>query len=98
MQIDSGHNGYPYPARPRTIERVIEEPVQREVEQPRPSGSTLTGSSTFLSSSLANALWVMGDSREQTASTTDAPQAPTNVPDMPVDWVQELYQEFSESR
>ncbi|MCB5202746.1 hypothetical protein LH464_09700 [Neorhizobium sp. T786] len=94
MQIDSSLSGYHYPTRPQMIERITEEPAQREVEQPFRSGSTLTGSSTLLSSSLASALWGLRDSGQAPAAINK----PSNVPDVPVDWVQELYQEFSGGR
>ena len=96
MQIDSGHNGYPYPTRPRTIERATEDPVQREVEQPRRSGTTLTGADTFLSSSLAKALWGLDD-KIYNASVSQAPNPTGDIAAKPLDWVADLYMEFSEN-
>ncbi len=93
MKIDSGLSGYPYPTRSYAIERVTEEATQRDAEPPRRSGTAITGSSTLLSSSLANALWGMG-SGEDAASTGTA----AAVPVLPVDWVEELYLEFSDNR
>jgi hypothetical protein len=97
MQIDSGHNGYPYPTRPRTIERATEEPAQREVEQPRRSGTTLTGADTFLSSSLAKALWGLDDSTSRNASVSQTSNSAGDIAAKPLDWVADLYMEFSEN-
>ena len=95
MKIDSGLNGYPYPTRTYTIERASEEVVQREAEQPKRSASALTGSSTLLSSSLAQALWTIGGS-EEGASTATQQTSEVATAEMPVDWVEELYMEFSD--
>ncbi|HEX5933106.1 MAG TPA: hypothetical protein VFY63_02975 [Pseudorhizobium sp.] len=95
MKIDSGLSGYPYPTRSYTIERVTEEAAPREAEQPKRSASAITGSSTLLSSSLANALWVLGGTSEEGSATSASPVAAT-ASDLPVDWVEDLYMEFSE--
>jgi hypothetical protein len=96
MKIDSGLSGYPYPTRSYAIERVTEEAAQRDAEPPRRSGTAITGSSTLLSSSLANALWGMGSGED--ASAAGAGTAAAAAPELPVDWVEELYLEFSDSR
>lgn len=93
MKIDSGSHGYQYPARAHTIERASEETVQREAEPQHRSGSTLTGSSTLLSSSLANALWVIGDG---STAAQAKPAATAGEPGIPVDWVEDLYMEFAD--
>ncbi|WP_037084044.1 hypothetical protein [Neorhizobium vignae] len=90
MKIDSGLNGYYYPNRAQEMDRKVEEAPQRETVAAQRSANALTGSSTLLSSSLANALWVM--------EIDDAGSA--NV-DMQVrgirkDWVEGRYQEFAE--
>lgn len=94
MKIDSSSHGYQYPARSQAVERSREEAGPREAEQQRQSGSTLTGSSTLLSSSLANALWVMGDGGREAASTAETSRAANGVT---ADWVEDLYLEFSEN-
>ncbi|MFB9951415.1 hypothetical protein ACFFP0_21410 [Rhizobium puerariae] len=67
------------------MDRKTEEAPPREAMSVQRSPNALTGSSTLLSSSLANALWVMesGDSADQPAPT------------IPHDWVEDLYQEFA---
>lgn len=94
MKIDSGLSGYQYPTRSQATERIAEEAGPREAEQPRRSGSTLTGSSTLLSSSLANALWGLGDGTEHAASAASG--ASGSATGVTADWVKELYLEFSE--
>lgn len=97
MKIDSGLSGYPYPTRSQTIERVSEEVAPREVEQRQRSAFAITGSSTLLSSSLANALWVIGGSDEGTATDGGKTAPSTASADMPADWVEGMYLEFSEN-
>lgn len=95
MQIDSNLSGYQYPTRSYVTERVSEEPGAREVEQARASGSGLTGSSTFLSSSLAEALLDIGDGFEQSASPAIATE--TGMGGVSADWVEGLYREFADN-
>jgi hypothetical protein len=87
MKIDSGLSGYYYPNRTADIERKQEDAPQREASAVMHLPGALTGSSTLLSSSLANALWVMeaGD-----AGNTSGQAAPVSE-----DWVHDLYQEFA---
>ncbi|MCO5731912.1 hypothetical protein [Rhizobium sp. SSA_523] len=64
MQIESRLSGYGYPAKPQIHERKPEAVQDRAVETRRFHDGALTGSSTLLSSSLANALWVVEESRQ----------------------------------
>jgi hypothetical protein len=89
MKIDSGLNGYHYPNRTPETERKAEEAPQRETATFQRAPDALTGSSTLLSPSLANALWSMELSG--TTSRADEAAAPT----VTQDWVEELYQEFA---
>ncbi|WP_158693375.1 hypothetical protein [Neorhizobium alkalisoli] len=86
MKIDSGLSGYYYPNRTPEVDRKTEEAPQRETLSIQRSPNALTGSSTLLSSSLANALWVM--------ETGDA-AAEQPMPAIPQDWVEGIYQEFT---
>ncbi|WP_105441178.1 hypothetical protein [Neorhizobium sp. T25_13] len=90
MKIDSGLNGYYYPNRAQEMDRKVEEAPQREAAAFQRSPNALTGSATLLSSSLANALWVM--------ETDDAGSAnvDTQGRSAPQDWVEGRYQEFAE--
>lgn len=87
MKIDSGLNGYHYPNRTQEMDRKTEEAPQRETPVFQRSPNALTGSSTFLSQSLANALWTME------AGDTDVD---FQVPAISQDWVETRYQEFAE--
>jgi hypothetical protein len=87
MKIDSGLSGYYYPNRTVELERKQEEAPQREAATFTPSSGALTGSSTFPSSALAKALWMMdagevGSAGEQAASVKQ-------------DWIRDAYQEFA---
>jgi hypothetical protein len=84
MKIESGLNGYYYQSRSPDPERKAEEAPQREAVPTTRSPNALTGSSTMLSQSLANALWVMesGDIDIEAASISQ-------------DWVMGRYQEFA---
>lgn len=90
MKIDSGLNGYYYPNRTQEMDRKTEDAPQREVAAAQRSPNALTGSSTLLSSSLANALWVM--------EIDDAGSANIDMQarSIPQDWVEGRYQEFAE--
>jgi hypothetical protein len=89
MKIDSGLNGYYYQNRTPETERNTEEAAPREAASVSRFPDAMTGSSTFLSSSLANALWVM-ESGDAAASA-----AAEQMPPLSQDWVQEVYQEFN---
>jgi hypothetical protein len=85
MKIDSGHNGYYYQGRSSDTDRKPEEAPQREAATTSRFPNALTGSSTLLSQSLANALWVMGSGDATDAQTGSISQ----------DWVMDRYQEFA---
>ncbi|MCJ8507512.1 hypothetical protein MUU53_06245 [Rhizobium lemnae] len=94
MQIDSGMNGYGYSARPYKAERKAEEALPQTTETSRISLSGITGSSTLLSSSLANALWAV-----EGAKTGDeppkAPAAPlVQTGTHTVSQIEDIYSEF----
>jgi len=95
MKIDSGLSGYQYPTRAHATGRIAEEAGPREAEQPWRSGSTLTGSSTLLSSSLASALWGLADDTNESAATVSETSPGANG--VTADWVKELYLEFSDN-
>lgn len=86
MKIDSGHSGYYYPNRTVDVERKQEEAPQREADATTRFPGALTGSSTLLSSSLANALWVMESGDADAAFNQPAPVAQ--------EWVRDVYEEF----
>lgn len=93
MKIDSGHSGYYYPNRTPEVDRKPEESRQQDVPTTERFASALTGSSTFLSHSLANALWSM-----ETGETASTPaRTPLQQPAQVQDWVKEIYQEFAEA-
>lgn len=94
MKIDSGLSGYSYHNRPADIERRTEEATLRETEAPARSNSFTVESSTLLSSSLANALWMVGESSRSGVSGSAAARSPT--PPLGEEWVAERYREFSE--
>jgi hypothetical protein len=93
MQIDSALSGYGYSARPHITERKADEVVQRETETRKRSSWAMTGSSTLLSSSLANALWTVEGNRD-TAPNSD--QAAPLVQSAPAtrEQVEDIYSEF----
>jgi hypothetical protein len=88
MKIDSGLNGYHYPNRTVEMDRKIEEAPQREAVTFQRSADAITGSSTLLSSSLANALWAVesGDTASFNAE---------QMPAISSDWVAGAYEEFA---
>jgi hypothetical protein len=87
MKIDSGLNGYYYQNRSVDTERKQEEAPQTSAPAAMRFPGALTGSSTLLSSSLANALWVMEAGDASAASGQPAPVAQ--------DWVRDIFQEFN---
>lgn len=89
MKIESGLNGYQYPNRTLDMGRKTEDAPQHETPAFQRSPNAVTGSSTLLSSSLANALWVM----ESSDAGPESPAMP--VPAVPHDWVEGIYQEFA---
>lgn len=89
MKIDSGLNGHYYPHRTVEMDRKTEEAPQRETTSVQRSPNAITGSSTLLSSSLANALWVME------TEETGAGQPEMQMPVVKSDWVAGVYQEFA---
>ncbi|WP_117190573.1 hypothetical protein [Rhizobium terrae] len=88
MKIDSGLNGYHYPNRTQEPDRKTEETQQRETPRFQRSPNALTGSSTLLSSSLANALWAV--------EAGDTASSEVSMPTLSQDWVEDRYQEFAE--
>jgi hypothetical protein len=86
MKIDSGLSGSYYPNR-TAVERKQEDAPQREAPAVMRLPGALTGSSTLLSSSLANALWVMEAGDADSTSGQAAPVSENRVHD--------LYQEFA---
>jgi hypothetical protein len=92
MQIDSGLSGYGYSPRPQIIDRKAEETAPRETETRQRSASAMTGSSTLLSSSLANALWMVGDGGRETADSDRVPILAAPAPS--VAHVEDVYSEF----
>ena len=94
MQIDSGMNGYGYSARPYKAERKAEEAIPQVTETSRISLSGITGSSTLLSSSLANALWAVEGAK---AGDELPPAAPTPIIQtgaQTVSQIEDIYSEF----
>ncbi len=85
MKIDSGHSGYYYQNRSSDIDRKQDEVPAREAVSMSRSPNAITGSSTFLSQSLSNALWVM-----------ESGEAGAQTPAIAQDWVANRYQEFAE--
>lgn len=94
MQIDSGMNGYGYSARPYKAERKAEEAVTQTTESSRISLSGITGSSTLLSSSLANALWAVEGAKlgDEAPKAAPAPQIQTGT--QTVSQIEDIYSEF----
>jgi hypothetical protein len=87
MKIDSGLSGYYYQNRNVDTERKQEETQQTSAPPAMRLPGALTGSSTLLSTSLANALWVMEAGDASAASSQPAP--------MEQDWVRDVFQEFT---
>lgn len=87
MKIESGLNGYQQPNRALDMGRKTDDAPQHETPTFQRSPNAMTGSSTLLSSSLANALWII-ESGEAASEETPAP----SIPD---DWVKDVYQEFA---
>jgi hypothetical protein len=87
MKIDSGLSGYQYPNRTAEVQRKQEDAQPRETAATARFPGALTGSSTLLSSSLANALWVMESGEATSAVNQPAPVAQ--------DWVRDVFQEFN---
>lgn len=87
MKIDSGLSGYQYPNRTAEVQRKQEEAQPRETVSAARFPGALTGSSTLLSSSLANALWVMESGEAGSTQNQPAPVAQ--------DWVRDVFQEFN---
>ncbi|MEB2847410.1 hypothetical protein GAO09_24795 [Rhizobiales bacterium RZME27] len=93
MKIDSGLSGYGYSHRSYEIDRTTEEAPQRETESRQRSAFALTGSSTFLSQSLASALWAVEGSSDYEDGDI-GPQFPVAAPS--IEWVEGAYQEFAD--
>jgi hypothetical protein len=92
MQIDSGLSGYGYSGRTYGIDRRTEEPAQSQPETRKRSASALTGSSTLLSSSLSNALWMVENARAGTEQHDAARILQAPAPS--VEQVEDVYSEF----
>lgn len=84
MQIESRLSGYGYPAKPYTLDRKVEENAPPATETRRLNDGAITGSSTLLSSSLANALWaVEGDRHDASESRASS-----------IAQIEDIYSEF----
>lgn len=94
MQIDSGMNGYGYSARPYKAERKAEDAVPQVTETSRISLSGISGSSTLLSSSLANALWAVEGAKigDEPPKVEPAPLIQTGT--QTVSQIEDIYSEF----
>jgi hypothetical protein len=92
MQIDSGLSGYGYSGRTYGIDRRTEEPAQSQPETRKRSASALTGSSTLLSSSLSNALWMVENARAGTEPHDSSRILQAPAPS--VEQVEDVYSEF----
>ncbi|MFN7103062.1 MAG: hypothetical protein ACK4N1_10630 [Pseudorhizobium sp.] len=95
MKIDSGLSGYSYQSRSPDGERRSEEAPLREAEAPKRQSSFTVESSTLLSASLANALWMVGESRAPEILEPVATRTPTAQP-LGEEWVADRYREFAE--
>jgi hypothetical protein len=91
MKIDSGLSSYNYQSRSSDIERRPEEAALRESDTPKRTGSFTVESSTLLSTSLANALWMANAPEAGRGTAASMPPAPKGE-----EWVAERYREFSE--
>ncbi len=85
MQIESRLSGYGYSAKPYMADRKVEENAVRETDTRRFNEGAITGSSTLLSSSLANALWMVEGGRGDGV----ADGAPTSIAH-----AEDVYSEF----
>ena len=95
MQIQSGLSGYGYSGRSYNIERRTEPAAeQREIDQPQRSASALTGSSTLLSSSLANALWAVENARSASGPGKDGTAVNRSRQPGTVEHIEDVYSEF----
>ena len=95
MKIDSGLSGYSYQSRSPENDRRSEEAPLREAEAPKRQNSFTVESSTLLSASLANALWMVGERRAPEMVEPVATRAPT-APPLGEEWVADRYREFGE--
>jgi hypothetical protein len=93
MQIDSALSGYGYSPRPHIIERKPDDVAQRETETRKRAAWAMTGSSTLLSSSLANALWTVEGNRD-TAPATDETSPLLQSAPATREQVEDIYSEF----
>ncbi|MBT9368657.1 hypothetical protein [Rhizobium sp. CSW-27] len=95
MQIQSGLSGYGYSGRSYSIERRTEAATeQRQTDQPQRSASALTGSSTLLSSSLANALWAVENARSDAGQAGHETAPLLQTPAGSIEKVEDVYSEF----
>lgn len=85
MQIESRLSGYGYSAKPYPQDRKVEDNTPTTSQSRRYHDGALTGSSTLLSSSLANALWAVEGDRQDTIDT------PTSSA---IAQVEDVYSEF----
>lgn len=95
MKIESGLSSYNYQSRPSDVERRAEEASLRENEAPKRLSASTVESSTLLSTSLANALWIVGDGSSSNRAEPEASNASAISP-LGEEWVEERYREFSE--
>lgn len=93
MQIDSTISGYGYTGRPLIAERKPDDEAQRETENRRRANWGMTGSSTLLSSSLANALWAVEGNRERAPASRDNSGILQTTPSS-LERVEDVYSEF----
>lgn len=94
MKIDSGLSGYSYPNRTTGVDRKQDEPQAAETHTRKASSGSLTGASTFASSSLSNALWMMSSADDTSAAASEGADFATSG-GVTQDWVAGLYQEFA---
>ncbi|HEX2146764.1 MAG TPA: hypothetical protein VHG11_03830 [Pseudorhizobium sp.] len=94
MKIDSSLSGYSYHNRPNDIERQAEEAPLRESDGPKRPNAFTVESSTLLSNSLANALW-LGLESKRSGAVEPAGAHPGSLPQTE-EWVADRYREFSE--
>lgn len=95
MKIESGLNSYNYQSRSSDVERRPEESALRENEAPTRLSASTVESSTLLSTSLANALWIVGDG-SKTVRAEPETSRPSTVSPRGEEWVAERYREFGE--
>jgi hypothetical protein len=94
MQIDSALSGNGYSARPHMIERKSDDVAQREGETRKRASWAMTGSSTLLSSSLANALWTVEGNRDTAPSTGGNSSTILQSAPATREQVEDIYSEF----